>query len=68
MLTSLNASMSSHRRSFPPVNPTSPSNADDVVAERFPNVAALAPFNRAEAHDELFEIGLRAIVSAIHTL
>ena len=42
--------------------------SDEVVAERFPTVVELAPFNRAEAHDELFEIGLRAIVSAIHTL
>ena len=42
--------------------------SDEIVEERFPTVAALAPFNRSEAHDELFEIGLRAIVSAIHTL
>ncbi len=42
--------------------------SDEVVAERFPTVASLAPFNRADAHDELFEIGLRAIVAAIHTL
>ena len=42
--------------------------SDELVAERFPTVVALAPFNRPEAHDELFEIGLRAIVSAIHTL
>ncbi len=41
---------------------------DEVVAERFPMVAALGPFNRAEAHDELFEIGLRSILRAIHEL
>jgi AcrR family transcriptional regulator len=41
---------------------------DELVAERFPTVVALGPFNRTESHDELFEIGLRAILAAIREL
>ena len=41
---------------------------DDVIALRFPLVAALGPFNRPEHFDRLFEAGLAAVIEGIRAI
>ena len=41
---------------------------DDVVAERFPLVTALGPYNRPEHFDALFEAGLAAVIAGVRAL